>query len=146
MCGTVKFGRGDTSIAKIGDPVPVVNILDKRQGSAEWSGFAKQERTSWWIRQGKPVPVSLCITTFVEGSSEFKIPAESTVCGLGLTQDVKVQGKVIGRAHTVKVLTREPKNDLERKIHNRWPVVLDKDGRVHIFTSSDLVKGQQELV
>ena len=145
MCGTVKFGKGPTSVAKIGDPIPFTLQNSTELKTGEWSGFAQEENAGYWGRVGG-VGVYAPLTSFVEGSVEFKVPDGSVVMGVMLTRNVRAQGKVIGKAGSIKLLTRQPYSPLEAGTHPRWPAVLDKDGKMYIFTTSDLIKGQQELV
>lgn len=148
MCGTLKYGRGPTSVAKIGDPIPVRNTLSGQEGRAIWSGFAQQEKLSWWETKSNGIPVSLLIDTFVEGKVTFRVPTEEIV-GLGLRRDVFVNGKQVGWANTVKIVTRPAQGTFEKGIHSRFPLTftLDKtSANPHIFTLSDtIVGGQAEL-
>jgi len=120
--------------------------MSKESSQAEWSGFCRQERVSWWKREGNPTPVSVHITSFIEGKTEFRVPEKAMVYGLELTQDVHVNGRTIGKAGSIKLLTRAPSNSLEKGIHSRWPVVLDKETKqVYTFGEKDIVRGQCNL-
>jgi len=145
MCGSLHYGKDPTLVAKIGDPVPVINLVTGESGTAVWGGFAKQEKTAWWQEAGNPVPVVLSVDTFIEGNTEFRIPT-GEISGIGLTRDVLVYGKRIGIAKTIKIMTRAASSALEKSIHSRWPIVFHPSGSgVHIFENKDIVHGQQEL-
>lgn len=45
------------------------------------------------------------------------------MCGISVTKNVKLNNKIIGKAGTVKIITRTAMNAFESKIHNRWPLV-----------------------
>lgn len=145
MCGTLRFGRDDTSVAKIGNPVPVRNVLTGAEGRAVWSGFAQQEKLSWWEDRGNGVPIAILADTFVEGHVEFRIPT-GELTGLGLRRDVFVNGKQVGWRHTFKIVTRPAQGTFEKGIHSRFPLTftLNKNSsNTYIFTLNDAIIGRQ---
>lgn len=126
---------------------PKLNISYKSaQGNARFSGFAKIERLNWWKQNGNVVSVDIFADTFTEKGVEFKIP-KGRLTGIGLRKEVKVSGKTIGQAKTVRLLTREARTKIERALHSRWPVVT-VNGELYTFTEKDIIRGeygQQEL-
>jgi len=133
MCGTLKLEKFKS---KIGEPVVVIGT--KGQGSATWSGFAKRSRLDFWKRRGETKNVAIRASSFIEGKVEFKVPG-GLMKGVGLKRNVMVGGRLVGPRNTVKLVTRPPKSDFEKRIHDRWPVVKRQDGMDHIFTENDVI-------
>jgi hypothetical protein len=146
MCGTLKFGKGPTSVSKLGDPIHVLNPFSMKEGRAIWSGFAQQEKTLFWQKMGNAIEMHIRAEIFTEKNLTFKVP-DSIIYGFGLRQDVILNGQLIGKAKTIKVITRPPMNNFERSIHHRWPFCTDGQSLIpYQFTEKDVVEGQQYLV
>ena len=127
----------------VGKSVDVVN--HDRTGKAVWNNFATIEKHSWWKERADAVPVDILIDSFVEGKVELCVPG-GKVAALGLKRNVLVQGRLVGKAKCVKMLTREARTPFEAKIHDRMPVVI-VDGDIYIFSEKDVISGpvQKEL-
>jgi hypothetical protein len=134
MCGSLKH---ENTISKIGERVDITNVLTGKTGKLVWSGFAQQERLNWWLKQGATNGVVILADSFVEGKAEFKIPG-SVVSAIGLRKDVFVKGKLIGRAGTVRIVTRAASTDFEKTVHDRWPMVLSTDNRMIQFNGPQM--------
>ena len=151
MCGTLKHGRGSTSLNKIGDPlVPVVNKTNGKAGDAKWSGFARIESSFW--QRADPVKINVLASSFIEGKVELKLPDHIALQGIGLRKSVYVHGKLVGESKTFKILTRAAQNDFEcsitasKKNKHRIPLCIDSiTGNEYIFTPSDVISGQGSL-
>jgi len=153
MCGTLKHGRGSTSLNRVGDPlVPVTWMKDdvKKHAEVAWGGFARKEATFWNITD--PVKVFVEATSFVEGRVELRIPPHVRMKGYGLRRNAYVKGKLVGKRGTLKVLTRPASGKFELEItskkHNKWriPWCIDINTKKdYIFTPDDIVKGQGNL-
>jgi len=133
MCKTLKLKKFKS---KVGEPVLVIGT--KGQGTATWSGFAKRSRLDFWRRRGEVKNVAVRANSFIEGKVEFRVPG-GLMRGVGLKRDVMVAGKLVGPRNTVKLVTRPPKSDFEKRIHDRWPVVKLKNGQDHVFTEADVI-------
>jgi hypothetical protein len=112
-------------------------------GKSEWSGCAKIEKHNYWKQEGNARPVSMLMDSFFEGGAEFEVPT-GKISALGLRRNVKVNGKIVGKAQSVKMLTREARTQTEKSLHPRWPVVL-VNGEMYMFTDKDIIVGQQSL-
>jgi hypothetical protein len=127
MCGTVKH---NSLIHKRGFAVIT------SEGSAIWSGFSTLEKADFWLSKGSKTEI--LVNSFTEGGLEISNPA-GTFKGLKLTKDVVISNKTIGRTGEVKIITRKPLTEFEKKIHHRWPVAI-KDGKIVQWTESDVLK------
>jgi hypothetical protein len=144
MCGSLRL---EGTAKRVRDFPRFKVIAGQKEGNASFSGFATLEKYAWWKENGDTVSVSIVADSFTEGKAEVRIPT-GRIAALGLRKDVKVRGKVIGRAKTVRMLTREARGDFEKKYHSRWPVVYVGTD-LYEFTKKDLMKSekseQQEL-
>jgi hypothetical protein len=140
LCGTLSH----EGIAKQVRSCPSVVVeCDGKVGHATLEGHAQISKMSWWRTQGNTIPVSIHADTFIEGKVEVHVPT-GRISALGLRKDVKINGAVIGKARSVKILTREARTDFEKTNHPRWPIVV-VNGNFYEWTSKDVVKGQVEL-
>lgn len=145
MCGSLNL---EGVSHRIGDPVRVTNTLKRSEGLVRWSGFIRLELEDWWIRKGRAIPLLVHASSFVEQGHIFRVPS-GRIDAYGLQQSVFVthqgQQKQVGWKHTVKILTRAPRSEFERRIHKRWPVVhtLPTFG-MHIFNQRDLIKDPKD--
>lgn len=134
MCSSLKLEKFKS---KIGEPVLVIGT--KGQGTAIWSGFAKRSRLdNFWKPRGLAKNVAVMVNSFIEGKVEFRVPG-GLMRGIGIKRDVKVAGRLVGPMDSVKLVTRPPKSDFEKRIHDRWPVVKRPDGTDHVFTENDVI-------
>lgn len=131
------------SIKLIGKSIGVQN--NNRTGSAVWNGFATIEKHSWWREKAEAVSVDMLMDSFIEGKVELCVPG-GKVAALGLKRNVMVNGKLVGKAKCVKMLTREARTPFESKIHDRIPLVVIK-GDIYIFSEKDVISSpvQKEL-
>ena len=140
MCGSLRYNHKPS---RLGDLLPVINPATGKQGTAEWSGFAKSEKLAFWNRNGNAVPISVVANSIVEQNIELKL--RGIIKAIGLKKDVYIEGKLIGKAGSVKIVTRPPANEFEKRIHARWPIVKMNNGECQVFTSNDMIKGPGEL-
>jgi hypothetical protein len=139
MCGKLKF-EGNVSL--IGEKVRVAIPYRNTEANVTWAGFATQEKQDWWSLKGDARVVEVQASSFVEGKFEISV-SKRRIQALGLKKDVWVSGKLIGKAGEIKILTRPAETDFERSVHSRWPLVLDEDGQVCLFSSEDCVSSHQ---
>jgi hypothetical protein len=140
MCGTLKHEKRNL---KPGNPVPYTAVESGKSGQAKWSGFAQNESLAeFWSKASEFALVRIEVDSFNEQGVELKL--KGSLKGIGLRKDVAVKGRIIGRKGEVKIVTRPPMNDFERKIHKRWPVVETSTG-VQQFTEADVVTQQLPL-
>ena len=128
---------------KVDVEVPAYNGKPATAGKVEWSGAARIEKHNYWTREGNARPAFILMDSFFEGGAEVRIPT-GKIAALGLRRNVVVNGRIVGRAQTVKMLTREAKNNWEASIHSRWPVV-PQGTDFYVFSEKDMIKGQQSL-
>ncbi len=137
MCGTLKH---NDQRFKLGDQVTAREYRTGAVITSRWSGFIKQEKLDWWLQQSQLKPVEVKVHSFIEGRNEFEVPSHH-ISGYQLLSDVQCNGKVIGKAGEIKLLTRAPVNTFERAVHDRWPVVkVGKNRKLFAFQPWD-VKG-----
>ena len=156
MCGTLKF---EGLAKKKGDLVLTHDVQDGKTIKAHWGGFAQAESVqSFWNRRADPHKGVIIADSFVEGGYgskaeiELSIPSHKIQAML-VRKDVLVDGRLVGKAGDVKIVTRAPRNDFEKSIHNRWPLVYIKktnengivQDSVYVWTAQDIVKGQTVL-
>lgn len=127
---------------KVNVEVPAYEGKPATFGKAVWSGAARIEKHSFWKQEGNARPASILLDSFFEGGAHLKIP-NGRIEALGLRRDVVVNGKIVGKAQTVKMLTREARSKWEARIHSRWPVVQSGTD-FYVFSEKDIV-GQLEL-
>lgn len=159
MCGSLKF---ENMTARIGNYIPVANMVTGQKGQCIWSGFAKEEKLKFWKMQGL-VYLAVCVNSFTEQSTEFCVPHDKLL-GIGLLKDVHVRGKLIAPNRSMKLVTRPPASDFEKRLHNRWPIASPTFFRSQVkleygvqylpdsmlrystvFDSDDIIKGQKEM-
>ena len=140
MCGTLKF---ENRAHMVGNIIPIVNPANGKQGMARWSGFAQNEKLGYWRQYGKAVDINIPATRIVEQNIELRL--RGTLQALGIKSTVNVHGRIIAVAGEVKVITREPLSEWEKKIHHRWPLVLEEAGNIQIFNFKDVMSGPGQL-
>lgn len=131
MCGSLKH---ENLKACIGDLVAITNILTKEEGKVPWSGFAQREKINWWLKQGATNQIVIKADSFVEGKTMFVVP-NGVIYALGIREDIRVRGKLIAQAGSIKVVTRAAVGEYERSIHPRFPVILDTKGNDVVFVN-----------
>jgi len=130
MCSTLYFENQDTTIGS--RIFCIVPTLDKTKESI-WSGFCQIEKLDWWKKISNGVEVEVNVSAFQEGKYNFPVPG-GKILGLYLCKDVEVNGKVIGKAGSCKLITRSAQSDFEKKVHSRFPVTKIP----HIFQEADI--------
>jgi len=133
VCGTLKHEK---RAIKLGQLVDVYAPLTGRLGRCAWSGHARREKLDSYWYQNDCVPVHLHVSSFVEQGWELWVPT-GIIEGIGLKKDIWVGSNLIGTAKSVKIVTRPPLNEFEKKIHHRWPLVLTDNGP-QSFTVKDI--------
>lgn len=140
MCNHLKL---ENLHARIKDQINVYVPSTGSKGKAQWDGFAQMGKLGWWLKESQGVNVCLPASTFNEQGVEFNVPG-GVISGIGLRKDVVIHGRVIGKAKSVKIVTREARNAFERKIHGRFPVVIN-NGEIYEFGSKDVVKSDKMI-
>lgn len=140
MCGNLKTSQNNI---KFGNLVQVTNVEDGRTGKAKFTGFAKTESLKeFWSQATDFASVNVNAESFSEKGVNFTI--RGTLKAIGLQRDVAVRGRIIGRKGEVKIVTRAPLNDFEKKVHKRWPLVETKSG-IQQWTEHDAKQLEMEL-
>jgi hypothetical protein len=144
MCNKLKYKQFVSSINK-SDRVLVEYLGIK--GNARLNSFARIEKNNWWRKHGAAKSVDIMADSFMENGLVFKVPG-GKIAGLGLKQDVVVNGKTIGKANSVKILTRAAHSSLEIATHERFPVVIVDNGNgpeIYYFNSSDVISADKPI-
>jgi hypothetical protein len=130
--------------SQLGGFLQVRNTENGKEGPARWAGFAKEEKLAYWKNKSSAVLLSVKADSIEEQKLQLKL--KGTISAIGLKKEVLVNGRVIGRAGDVKILTREPMSDWERRVSDRLPIVKTNNGDIQVFTSNDLLAGPGELL
>ena len=112
-----------------------------KSGKAKLSGFAKMSNLGYWREQADAVNVEILADSFEEHGVEVKVPT-GRIAALGLRREVKINGTIIGNAKSVRILTREARNQWEAKLHHRWPLVYSGTN-IYEFTEKDCLNRTQ---
>jgi len=135
MCGTLKF---ENMTARIGNLIPYSTVYCDGKGT--WSGFIQEEKASWWagyvVAQAKIFASAFTEKPRNDISVIFELPQGTNLIAAVLRQNVIVRGRVIGARGDVKIVTRAPGSEFEKKIHKRWPLVMHQ-GRRLVFEEKD---------
>lgn len=150
MCGTVNHEK---VAKKIGQIIIATRTDGNLNTSGIWSGFIRQESMQWWADKASLTNVAVKADSFTEQQYEFKLPNDNyCIAGVQLSNNVVMNGKLIGKAGSIKILTRPAHNEFESTIHGRWPVIIHNGPVGHwnvldrfSFTKDYLVKGQTNL-
>lgn len=147
MCGTLKY---ENIASKLGDPVTIFDPYKGNTITKEWSGYIQNEKLNWWKQQTRLWLIHILSDSIFEQERELAV-TEGRVVGVCLGTDVILNGKIIGRAGTVRVVTRPPMNDFEKSIHHRWPIIGYTHGLkgIHTFSEKDVIDNlplQQRLI
>ena len=138
MCGKLRF---ENTQHIIGAPLPATNLRLGTPVEGPWSGFARTESIDWWRKTGRAELVTLQVTGFDEQGVPFRVGETARVLGILLGADVELQGRIIGRAGELKVVTRAAETKTEKEIHGRWPVVLTPSSKsCYLFNEEDKAK------
>lgn len=139
MCGRLRYGTDPNSSVKVGNPIPIILAESGISKKAIWAGFATKERLSWWKSAGAARPVLVKVDSFLEGKTECKVQSGHFV-GIILGKDIVVSGKTIGKAGSVKILTRQALTPFEQAIHPRWPIApLLGSKEIQLWTYQDVI-------
>jgi hypothetical protein len=123
MCESVCH---ENIVKKLGSPVDVWYPEGDRFTQLIWSGFAQKEKFNWWMKVGKGETCFIKADSFVEGKLKFALPNYSkAILAVSVNTDVYVDGRIIARPGSVRMITRGPMNALEQSVHKRWPYVFD---------------------
>ena len=140
MCGTLKL---EGFKFNIGGEIPVYQreVQGLRRFLARWTGFAQEEKLSWWQRPGDQIVFGK-IEAFWEHGQELDVEQGSAANFLLLNREVYIgAGEIIARPGEVKLITRRPATDYERRLHNRFPIILSK--KVEGRTQRIVFEGRQ---
>jgi hypothetical protein len=138
MCGTLKF---EDRVAKAGDLIQVNSAnFPQSYTMRPWWGFIRRENLEGFWKKSKPMWVHIYgLRSFIEQKTEVQVGPGLIMHAAALTRDVFVRGKLVGRAGSVKILTRPAYSDFEKKIHHRWPLVTEPAMKRIIFNETDRI-------
>ena len=124
MCGSLKL---EGMARRIGNEIVLWSGKPDSKVKAIWQGFIKEEKLNWWKRQTDLRPMFASFDSFTEGPFTFQIP-DKKLPGYLTSRPVILNGRIICPAESFKIVTRAPISQLEKHLHDRWPVAWNPDG------------------